>query len=606
MKFCLSVLDIRLVFIFLILFSGLTACGSGGGGAAPVPKGSTLNVAFTEKTLAFSWSEYQGATHYKFYENVDGASGFSQLGSDLDASTRNYSINVAVHLQQWSEAQYMVEACTSTGCVASNVLTANSNVIQTIGQLIASNPGSVDEFGTAVSISGDGNYIAIGAPREGSASNSINGDQSDNSAAESGAVYVFSKSAGVWTQQAYLKSFNSDIADFFGNAISLNADGTTLAVSAYKEDSVATGVNGDQADNSARDSGAVYIFTRSDSTWTQQAYIKASNTENPSVDYAEIVDHFGTSIDLNDSGNILAIGSPFEDGAGNGGEESHNCATNVNCDINSGAVYIFSRTGEEWVQTAYLKASNREDRDNFGTSVSISGTGNTLVVGTPYEDGSSTGVNNTQNNLSNLSGAAYVFNFDGTQWIQQAYLKASNTDAVDFFGIAVELSGDGNTIAVGSTREASSSTGINGEQGDNSVILAGAVYIFTRNVDSWTQQAYLKASNTDDNHHFGVAMALNYDGSILAVGASGDDSLSEGINGNQNDNSSTAVGAVYTFVRSSNVWTQRAYVKSTNPTVNNIFGYAVAMSSDGSYLLVGEKTGVEPGFPSDHGSVYIY
>lgn len=596
-----------LISVFLSI--GLAGCGgdsSSGGSSNQAPTGPALEVAYAEKTLLFSWSEHPGATHYKFYENKDGASGFTQLGDDIQAITRSFSNDISVHLQEWSNALYMVEACDDSGCEASNVLVANAEILKTIGQLIASNAGPVHEFGTAVAISGDGNYIAIGAPREGSSATGVDGDQSDNSAAESGAVYVFNKSGKLWVQQAYIKSSNTGTGDFFGNALSINDDGTTLAIGAYKEDSAATGINGDENDNLAIDSGAVYVYIRNVSTWSKQAYIKASNTEDPSISYTEIVDRFGTALDLNGDGDILVVGSPYEDGAGNNGDDAHQCARNINCQVNSGAVYVFTRAGTVWSQTAYLKASNREDRDNFGTTVALDSIGDTLIVGSPYEDSGSTGVNSLQNNQSSLAGAAYVFQFVNGQWSQQAYLKASNTGAVDYFGLAVAVSGDGLTVAVGATREASSAVGINGDQNDDSIILAGAVYVYTFSVGSWSQQVYLKASNTDDNHHFGAELALSFDGSVLAVGAPGDDSLATGINGNQADNSRPAVGAVYTFIKSSTTWSQRAYVKSRNPVVNNIFGHSLSLNSDGSILLVGEKTDIVSGFPADQGSVYIY
>ena len=92
-------------------------------------------------------------------------------------------------------------------------------------------------------------------------------------------MYVFIRNDGIWTQQAYIKASNTDAGDRFGGSVRLSADGNTLAVGALGESSSATGVNGDQADNSATQSGAVYIFTRSGASWSQQAYIKASNTD---------------------------------------------------------------------------------------------------------------------------------------------------------------------------------------------------------------------------------------------------------------------------------------------------------------------------------------
>jgi hypothetical protein len=113
-----------------------------------------------------------------------------------------------------------------------------------------------------LALSGDGNTLAVGADREDSAAIGVNGDQADNNARFAGAVYVFARdTGGVWTQQAYVKSSNTDAGeDFFGQSMALSGDGNTLAVGAFGERSAATGVNGDQADNSASVAGAVYVF----------------------------------------------------------------------------------------------------------------------------------------------------------------------------------------------------------------------------------------------------------------------------------------------------------------------------------------------------------
>ena len=103
----------------------------------------------------------------------------------------------------------------------------------------------------------------------------INGDQADNTARSAGAVYVFVRQGSTWTQQAYLKASNAGANDLFGGSVALSGD--TLAVGAYGEASAATAVNGNQADNTTVSAGAVYVFVRQGSTWTQQAYLKASN-----------------------------------------------------------------------------------------------------------------------------------------------------------------------------------------------------------------------------------------------------------------------------------------------------------------------------------------
>ncbi|TKB53217.1 MAG: hypothetical protein E8D50_07930, partial [Nitrospira sp.] len=136
------------------------------------------------------------------------------------------------------------------------------------------------------------------------------------------------------------------------------------------------------------------------------------------------------------------------------------------------------------------------------------------------------------------------------QLVQQGYLKASNTEAGDGFGYSLALAGD--TLVVGAPGEASAATGINGTQGDNSAVNSGAVYIFTRTNGVWSQQAYLKASNTEADDVFGWSLALA--GETLVVGAPGEASA----DGDQTDNSAQDSGAVYVFTRTNGVWSQQA------------------------------------------------
>ncbi len=152
-----------------------------------------------------------------------------------------------------------------------------------------------------------------------------------------------------------------------------------------------------------------------------------------------------------------------------------------NSAFQSGAAYVFVRNGSNWTQQAYLKASNTGAGDEFGWSVAISG--DTIVVGAPFEDSNATGVNGNQNNNVASSGAAYVFVRIGTNWFQQAYLKASNTggplpgdSAGDTFGWSVAVSDD--TIVVSTDGEDSNATGVNGNQIDNSSMDSGAAYVF--------------------------------------------------------------------------------------------------------------------------------
>ncbi len=171
-------------------------------------------------------------------------------------------------------------------------------------------------------------------------------------ATDSGAIYVFAPdAAAAFAQQAYIKASNTDAEDWFAG-VALSGD--TLAVGAWLERSNATGIDGDQSDNSARWAGAVYVFTRDGAgVWSQQAYIKASNTNAD--------DEFGFPLAL--SGDTLAVGAVGENSNATGidGDQSNNGA------INAGAAYIFTRDGAGiWSQQAYIKASNTEAGDPFG------------------------------------------------------------------------------------------------------------------------------------------------------------------------------------------------------------------------------------------------
>jgi hypothetical protein len=252
--------------------------------------------------------------------------------------------------------------------------------------LKAGNTGAEDQFGITVAISGD--TAVVGAALEDSSTNVINGP-SDELADNSGAAYVFVRNAGVWTQQAFLKSANSGGSDKFGNSVAIQGD--TIAVGAPGESSSATGVNG-VPDNNSAGSGAVYIFGRNGGTWTQQAFLKTSNTGEG--------DLFGTSVAL--SGDVLVAGAPFEDSSG----------TTVNSTPNelaaeSGAAYVFVRSGGAWTQQAFLKSSGSGPGDSVGSAVAVSG--DTAVVSAPGDDSSTTGVNSTPNELAADAGAAFIF-----------------------------------------------------------------------------------------------------------------------------------------------------------------------------------------------------
>ena len=328
--------------------------------------------------------------------------------------------------------------------------------------LKASNPGELDAFGHDVALSADGDTLAVSAVLEDSHATGIDGNQANDAAPSSGAVYVLVRDdLGEWSQQAYVKASNPDAHDRFGWSVALSDDGDTLAASAIGESSHATGIDGDQGDDSAAESGAVYVLVRDDAgSWSQQAYVKASDPDPG--------DQFGYDVALGEHGNTLAVGAFFEDGD----DDSIS---------GSGAVYVLVRDElGRWSQQAYAKASNPDPSDAFGRSVALSADGRTLAVGASFEDSSAVGIGGQRaDDTAPDSGAVYVLVRDGMgTWSQRAYVKAPNPDPDDRFGSSVALSGDAHTLAVGAWLEDGGATGIGGDQTDDAAPDSGAVYLY--------------------------------------------------------------------------------------------------------------------------------
>ena len=337
----------------------------------------------------------------------------------------------------------------------------------------ASNTDADDRFGAAVALSGNGTTLAVGAPHEASAATGVNGNQTDNSAAYAGTVYVYTRdNGGQWSQQAYVKASNTDEGDVFGGSVALSADGKTMAVGASGEDSDATGVNGDQTDSSALGSGAVYIFHQEDvDSWVQRAYIKASNTDEG--------DGFGQSVALSADGTTLVVAAAKEASAATGvnGDQTDNSAVPGG----SGALYVFTRASSgPWTQQAYIKASNTARGDSFAEWVRLSADGNTLAVSARQEDSAATGVNGDDaDNSAAQSGAAYLFTRAlGTTWSQAAYIKPFQSEPYLFFGSDIALSADGATLAVTTLGNDSVAPGLIGDQTDTTYPGSAVIYIF--------------------------------------------------------------------------------------------------------------------------------
>ena len=596
-----------------------SACGGGSGSGSPPepqpPPTPTISVDVGVKQLIFSWPVVADmrwqAAYYKLLENPDGHSGFTQVGEDIPAEMGSVRRDIAVHLFDFANALYILEACNNYLCSSSTEINVMNGMLDAVGYFKSSNTDDTDGFGGTVALSGDGRVMAVGARYEDSSATSINGDQDDNSLGSTGAVYLFRLQGTNWSQEAYIKASNTRSGDNFGVAVALSSDGNTMAVGASSEDSAATGINGDQDDNSAPGSGAVYLFRFDGAGWFQQAYIKASNSDRS--------DHFGSAIALNADGDTLVVGASSErsDATGINGDESVNLENpeDEHFGPQFGAAYLFRFDGNYWFQQAYIKASNTGMEDNFGRGVALSADGNTLAVGAPGEDSSATSINGDQDdNSAESAGAVYLYRFDGTDWFQQSYIKASN--AGEDFSI-VALSADGNTLAVGASGESSAATGINGDQDDNSAPGSGAVYLFRFDSVNWFQQAYIKASNSGSKDSFGSRVSLSANGNRLAVPARGEDSAATGVDGDQSDNSAEDAGAVYLFRFNGADWFQQSYVKASNTDIGDWFGaWGMSLSADGNTLAVGahyedsSAAGINGDQDDDSafnaGAVYVY
>jgi hypothetical protein len=379
-----------------------------------------------------------------------------------------------------------------------------------IATLTASDAAAGDEF--ARNSAADGNTLVFGA--------ALN----DDFGADSGSAYVFVRSGGGWAEQAKLTALDGQAGDQLGRPVWVSGD------------TVVVGAQGD--DDGGADAGAAYVFVRSGTTWTGQAKLRASD--------AAAGDRFGVSVGV--AGDTAVVGADLDDGVG----------------ANSGAAYVFVRSGSTWSQLPKLTALDAAAGDQFGISASISG--DTIVVGAAGDS-----------DAGSFSGSAYVFTRSGTTWSQQAKLTALDGAAGDLFGNSVFLSGD--TVLIGATGD------------DDAGPDAGSVYVFVRSGSTWTQQAKLMASDAGAGDGFGGTSVLSGDTAVIGVPI--DDNPVIGTN----------TGSAYVFTRSGTTWTQQAKVVSPDPDPVDNFGNSVAIA--GSEVVIGARFD-DPSLINNAGAAYVY
>jgi hypothetical protein len=351
-------------------------------------------------------------------------------------------------------------------------------------------------------------------------------------------------------QRRYIKPSSVRLGDAFGWSVAYSGD--TMAVGASLED---TG---------AQDSGAVYVFRRSGASWVQEAMLKA---ETPSAFH-----EFGLHVALD--GDTLAVGEPG----------------NASVTASPGSIHVFRRVGSSWAREARLEAEMPRIDSELGLRLALSG--DALVAGA---------------HLESEGGSAYVFRRTGGAWMQEARLQASNLGAGDGFGYSVAI--DGDVIVVGARHEDSAATGVDSDGSDDAAADSGAAYVFRRSGGSWSQEAYLKASDTGAGDRFGYRVDVS--GDLVVVGApcedeetvppgsNGDPVCKESVPGGSEIRNS---GAVYVFGHDGQSWSQRARLKASNLEAYAHFGHGVAVRD----RLVAVGSPDEDGGVSGSGAVYLF
>jgi hypothetical protein len=337
-----------------------------------------------------------------------------------------------------------------------------------------------------------------------------------------GSAYVFEYDGTNWVQIQELTASDASDADNFGWSVGIS--GTTAIVGSRLSDAADT------------DSGSAYIFEYNGTDWVETTQLTATD--------AAANDDFGSAVAI--SGTTAIVGARYNDDAGN----------------SSGSAYIFEYNGTDWVETAKLTASDAIANDLFGSAVAIDGT--TAIVGAYGDD----------DNGGN-SGSAYIFEYNGSDWVQTAKLTAGDAEAGALFGYAVAISG--NAVLVGARSD-----------DHNGLTDNGSAYLFERRDSGWVQTAKLNAADAADDDFFGISVAL--DGNTAIIGASADD------DGGNNS------GSAYVFEFDGSTWSQTNKLTASDATSTDNFGIAVAVSN--ANTLVGAY--LEDASGNDSGSAYLF
>jgi len=380
-------------------------------------------------------------------------------------------------------------------------------------------PGNFNQInaGASVAISADGNYVASGAPADGSSGNT------------GGSVYIYVKSGSTWSQQQKIQASDNNAGDYLGDRVEMNSDGTYLIAGAWYDDANST------------NSGASYIFTRSGTTWSQQAKLddRTGGSHNA-----------GRACAISSDGSYAAFGSN---------------SNTSDAYSTTGSVTVFTRSGTSWSVQQKFQPTDIASSDLFGIGVAMSDDA-TDIAAAAYNQNSS-------------QGSVYVWTRSGTSWTQQAKLTASDGAANDNLGTnnghGVDISGDGNYVVAGAENHNSN----------------GAAYVWVRSGSSWTQQAKLTASDGEATDRFGHCVRINENGSQIIVVA------------HLEDTGGSNRGSAYIFTRSGTSWSETAILRNNTSPVSGRME-AAAINANGNAIVTGVINNGVAG--TNVGAAYVY
>lgn len=412
----------------------------------------------SSNSYSSNWSEvssFTTSTALPLYQNAKLISSDNNLGDYF-----GYALDISDNGDVMVVGSYGADSVnTDTGAIF--VLTKVENNWVETAKLTASDATTNDYFGYDVAISGDGNTIIAGSPLESDAD------------VQAGAIYVFKKTNGVWSQTKKIVSTSAGYLDRLGVSCSIDTLGTRMAVGAAWKSS-----------NWSWYSGAIFVFRLENDIWVEEATLTSSTNETYGL--------LGRSVGIDGSGSFIVAGCSYEDVVGS----------------DSGSAYVFTRVNNSWSQTKRLIPSDGSAGSFFGEAIAISGDGSTVVVGAWRDD-----------DLGSDTGAIYIFDNKSGLWIQRVKLKPSDVVSGVRFGSSVNISPDGNTVIAGAYRS--------NFKGNNS----GAAYIFTRNGLNWSEQSRLLASDGGASDYFGISVAISGNGLAVsgAYGLDGGGSNSGGL-----------------------------------------------------------------------------